>query len=109
MTGPILESFVTMELIKQSAWSNTHPTIRHWRDRNGPEVDLIVEDASGRVAGIEVKASTTVSSHDHQHLRTLRDRMGDRYVAGVVLYLGSRAVNFGDRTWALPVPALWGD
>jgi predicted AAA+ superfamily ATPase len=83
--------------------------LRHWRDRNGAEIDLIVEDDSGSIAGIEVKAASTVSIGDVKHLQGLRERLGDRFTAGVVLYLGDRVVPLGDRIWALPVPVLWSD
>ncbi len=109
LTGPLLESFVTMELIKQRGWSQAQPTLRHWRDRNGAEVDLIVEDDSGSIAGVEVKAASTVSTGDVKHLQGLRDKLADRFTAGVVLYLGDRVIPLGDRIWALPVPVLWAD
>lgn len=109
LTGPLLESFVTMELIKQRGWSQAQPAIRHWRDRNGAEVDLIVEDDSGTIAGVEVKAASTVATGDVKHLQALRDKLGNRFAAGVVLYLGDRVVPLGDRTWALPVAMLWAD
>ncbi len=109
LTGPLLESFVTMELVKQRGWSNRQPTLRHWRDRNGAGVDLIVEDDSGTIAGIEVKAASTVSVGDARHLQGLSDKLGDRFTVGVVLYLGDRVVPLGDRLWALPISALWAD
>ncbi len=109
LTGPLLESFVTMELFKQRGWSQLQPTIRHWRDRNGAEVDLIIEDDSGAIAGVEVKASSTVSTGDVKHLQGLRYGLGDNFIAGIVLYLGDRVVPLGDRIWALPVPVLWAD
>lgn len=109
LTGPLLESFVTMELVKQRGWSDRQPTIRHWRDRNGAEVDLIVEDDSGSIAGVEVKASSTVSPGDVRHLQGLSNKLGDRFVVGVVLYLGDRVVPLGKRIWALPVSMLWSD
>ena len=109
LTGPMLESFVAMELTKQRGWSTRQPTIRHWRDRNGAEVDLVVEDDDGTVAGIEVKASATVSSSDVKHLQLLQDKLGNRFAAGLVLYLGERVVPLGDRLWAFPVSALWSD
>jgi predicted AAA+ superfamily ATPase len=109
LTGPLLESFVTMELVKQRGWSHRQPTIRHWRDRNGAEVDLIVEDDSGTIAGVEVKAASTVSPADVKHLRGLRDKLGDRFTAGVVLYLGERVVPLGEGIWGLPVSMLWAD
>jgi predicted AAA+ superfamily ATPase len=88
LTGPLLKSFVTMELIKQRGWSQAQPTIRHWRDRNGAEVDLIIEDDSGSIAGIEVKSASRVSTGDVKHLQVLRENLGVRFTAGVVLYLG---------------------
>jgi predicted AAA+ superfamily ATPase len=109
LTGPLLESFVTMELVKQRGWSDRQPTIRHWRDRNGAEVDLIVEDDSGSIAGIEVKAASTVSPSDVKHLHGLRDKLGDRFTAGVIIYLGNRVVPLGERIWAVPVAMLWAD
>lgn len=109
LTGPMLESFVTMELTKQHGWSNTQPIIRHWRDRNGAEVDLVLEDASGAIAAIEVKASSTVSTSDTKHLRNLQNLLGDRFVAGVILYLGDKAIPLGERLWALPVSTLWAE
>ena len=113
LTGPLLESFVTMELVKQVAWSESQPTIRHWRDRNGAEVDLIVEDDDGSVAGIEIKPSSTVTASDVKHLRNLHDKLGDKlgdkFIAGLVLYLGDRIVPLGERLWALPVSVLWSD
>jgi hypothetical protein len=109
LTGPMLETFVTMELIKQRGWAERQPTIRHWRDRNGAEIDLIVEDDSGLVAGVEVKASSTVTSADVKHLRYLQDTLGQAFAAGIVLYLGERAVPLGDRIWALPISVLWAD
>jgi uncharacterized protein len=107
--GPALESFVAMELVKQRGWSKRQPTLRHWRDRNGPEVDLVVEADDGTVGAIEVKASSGVAVGDAKHLMRLRDAVGDRFAAGVVLYLGDRMVPLGDRLWALPVTTLWGD
>ena len=109
LRGPMLESFVAMELVKQRGWSSRQPTIRHWRDRNGAEVDLIVEGDDGSVAGVEVKASATVASSDVKHLRLLQNNLGDRFTAGVILYLGQRVIPLGEHLWALPVSALWSD
>jgi uncharacterized protein len=109
LTGPMIESFATMELIKQRGWSDLQPTIRHWRDRNGAEVDLVIESDDGTIAGVEVKASSTVSTSDVKNLQLLREKLLDRFAAGVILYLGERVVPLGDRLWALPISVLWSD
>lgn len=67
----------------------------------------MLEARDGTVAGIEVKASSTVRSSDFRGLRLLADRLGNQFAGGVVLYTGPDAVPFGDRLMALPLSALW--
>ena len=48
------------------------------------------------MVGIEVRATTSPGTDSAKHLRWLRDRLGERFTAGVVLHLGQRASSFGD-------------
>ncbi len=105
--GPLLEGFVTSELARQLTWSETEADLYHYRDHNKIEVDIILEDAHGRVVGIEVKASNTVRGDDFNGLRRLADRLGDDFVVGIVLYTGTDTLPFGPRLRAMPVGALW--
>lgn len=105
--GPVLENFVVTELRKQSAWSSRRVQFFHFRTQIGREVDLVLEDSSGRVVGIEVKATATLGTEDFKGLRTLADDLGDRFHRGVVLYTGSESIPFGPRLHALPVESLW--
>ena len=107
LMGPLLENFVAMELRKQSAWSQTQPRIFHFRTQAGQEVDLVMENAAGRIVGVEVKSSATVGSRDFRGLRALAEASGDRFLCGIVLYTGKTAVPFGDNLHALPVSSLW--
>lgn len=107
IAGPLLATFVAGELARQLTWSDTAATLSHWRDRDGREVDLVLEADDGRVAGIEVKAAIDVDSRDFAGLRTLRDRLGDRFVAGLVVHCGDRVRSFGDRLSAAPVASVW--
>ena len=105
--GPLLENFVFCELEKQLGWSRTRARLHHFRSHAGEEVDFILEDRKGRVVGIEVKASATLSAADAAPLRKLAGELGDRFVRGVVLYPGSESIPFDRRLHALPVSALW--
>lgn len=105
--GALLESFVLGELGRQLTWCDPVVQLFHYRDRDQHEVDAVLEDLSGRVVAVEVKASTTVRSDDFRGLRLLRDRLGDRFVAGFVLFCGADRLSFGDRLGCLPVSALW--
>jgi len=108
--GFLLESFVVTELCKQATWSGPAIDVLHFRDRNGPEVDVIVEQrATGAVAGVEVKATQTPRREHARHLEILRDRLGGSFTIGVVLHLGSAVLPLGERLWAVPVPALWSE
>jgi predicted AAA+ superfamily ATPase len=105
--GPLLETFATNELRRQLAWSDVDATLHHFRDRDGAEVDVILEAADGRVVGIEVKASATVDDHDFRWLRLLRTKLGDDLVHGYLLYCGERPLAFGDRLTAIPLSYVW--
>ena len=105
--GPLLESFVLSELCRQLTWSAQRAELSHYRDRDKFEVDAVVENRSGQVVGIEVKAASTVKPEDFRGLRRLRDRLGDDFVAGIVLYTGNTTLPFGDKLRVMPVSALW--
>jgi uncharacterized protein len=107
LAGPLLENFVLQEVRKQASWSRTQPNLFHYRTQTGHEVDLLLEDPAGRIAGVEVKMGSTVQERDVRTLQELADTLGDRFLRGVVLYTGERAVPFSDKICALPVQALW--
>lgn len=106
-TGALVETFVFAELTRLLAQQDLPATLRFFRDRDGREIDFILEARDGRVAAVEVKATATATSDDFRHLRWLRDRLGDRFTAGVVLFLGDGTHSFGDRMIAAPLSALW--
>lgn len=105
--GGLFESFVAGELRRQLVWAETPARLFHFRDRNGLEVDIVVESDGRRVAGVEMKAAGSVSYGDFRGLAFLRDKLKDRFAMGVVLYTGIQPLPFGDRLWALPYSALW--
>ena len=107
VTGLALETFVGMEIIKQVDSSAISPKVFHYRDRDGGEVDLVLETRAGQVAAIEVKAAQTVKTADIRGLRTIRDNVGPDFTAGVVLYTGPDTVRLDDRIWAVPLAGLW--
>lgn len=64
-----------MDLRKQCAWSATRPELFYWRTASGREVDMVLEDRSGMVTGVEVKAAATVGKNDIRGLRVLADEV----------------------------------
>lgn len=105
--GQMFETFVVNEVRRQAGWSDLEVNLFHFRDRYGREIDLVCETPDGRVVGIEVKAAATTRPDHAAHLAWLRDRLGDRFVAGVVFYGGALSLPLGDRLTALPLSILW--
>ncbi len=106
LLGPLLETFVIGELRTQAAWSQGQYRFSHYRDKDGVEVDLIVEDEQRQLLAIEVKASATASANDMAGLARLRSKSRE-CVGGILLYDGEHALAFGDRLLALPLATVW--
>lgn len=107
MSGSVLESFVATELAKQATWSRVRPALFHYRTQKQQEVDLVMEDAAGRLVGIEVKKTASPTSSDFKGLRHLNEQTGRKFLRGILLYTGSTSVAFGPNLHAVPVSALW--
>ena len=103
----MLESFVFAEVRRQSTWLEEPCTLSHYRDRDGFEVDIVVEDVTGGIVGIEVKASATVQGRDFKGMERLADAVREAFQLGMVLYDGPRVIPFGERMFAVPLSCLW--
>ena len=68
---------------------------------------MVIERGGTGVAGIEVKASATVTPSDFRGLRKLQRIVGDRFAAGVVVYDGEITASFGEGMFAVPLRSLF--
>ena len=107
LAGGVLENFVLTELCKQSTWSEDPPQLFFWRTAAGQEVDFVLENSAGRLAGVEVKASATLGASDVRGLQALAHATGNRWVRGVVIYTGTVVIPFAENLHGLPLPLLW--
>jgi predicted AAA+ superfamily ATPase len=104
--GQLLETFVFQELRRQADGIADSIAFYHFRDKDGAEVDVVLE-SGGMIAGVEVKAGATVKSPDFRGLRMLRGAAGTAFARGVLLYDGEAVVPFGDDLYAVPISRLW--
>lgn len=104
--GQMLETFVYQELRRQASWQENLIDFYHYRDKDGIEIDIVLESV-GKVAGIEIKASATVSIEDFKALGRMKQSLGSRFAAGVVLYDGDVVAPFGEGMYAVPISTLW--
>ena len=105
--GRIIENFVVSELQKQRTWSKTKVQIYHFRTTDGIEVDCILENKAGELVGIEIKKSERVTPQDFKGLRYLQEKTSGKFKKGIIFYLGSNIVPFGDNVFAVPMHTLW--
>ncbi|MHB1809854.1 MAG: ATP-binding protein [Solirubrobacteraceae bacterium] len=107
VTGRMYETFVAMELARLLPYTATQPSMMHWRDSHGREVDMLLEDRRGRLLAIEIKAGATPSRSDLRGIAALRALVGERLLAGLVLCTVARTTPLAQRAWAVPIEALW--
>lgn len=107
LAGTLLENFAIMELRKQTTWSATQPEVFFWRTASGQEVDVVLEDPAGKVAGVEIKSSATLGAKDVHSLQLLADTVGKDWLRGVVLYTGAGVVPFSGNIHGVPMSWLW--
>jgi predicted AAA+ superfamily ATPase len=107
LLGPLVETFVFQELRRQASGRDDTIGFYHFRDKDGAEVDVVMERGVREIVGVEVKIGATVTSADFRGLRKLQDAAGRRFVRGVVLYDGETSASFGENLYAVPIRRLW--
>lgn len=105
--GHVLETFVIGEVRKQASWLNEPVALGHWRTSDGAEVDLVIEYDDGTVIGLEVKASERAPASEFRGLEQLREALGPRFAAGIILTTGHRSYTYADRLHVMPIDRLW--
>jgi hypothetical protein len=78
------------------------------RERERAPVPVVVSGGPdlGRAPG-DLRRIQAVRERDAAGLVALRDAVGDRFAAGVVLHLGQLSYRLADRIRAIPLDRLW--
>lgn len=105
--APLLEGIALGELARQRDTSEVDYRLGHLRERNGLEVDLLVELPDDTVYGIEVRTAAGFRPHQFRALEALAVRAGSRFRGGIVLNTASVGFRYGPGMWGLPISALW--
>lgn len=105
--GPLLECFVYSEIVKAIGLGGESIAVGHYRDKDGLEVDLVLERSPGEIVGIEIKAAATVRPDDFKALARLKTAVGDRFACGILLHDGERILQTAPALFAMPFKMLW--
>jgi predicted AAA+ superfamily ATPase len=92
LRGAIFENFVIAELVKSSFNKGERPQLYFWRDSNGNEVDVIVEQGNNLMP-IEIKSGKTVTREAFTGLNKWRDLAGDAVMEPILIYGGADEYN----------------
>lgn len=108
LLGRLLETFVVAQIRAELQLGQTRPRLFHLRERQGRrEIDLLAELSGRQIVAIEVKADASPRGNAARHLSWLRDELGDRFLAGVLLHTGRRSYQLDERVIAAPISTLW--
>lgn len=107
VTDALFETFVHAELRKLMSWSEVRTTLCHFRTREQEEVDFVIEDARGRVVGIEIKSGATLRRSDFSGLRKLEAAARERFVRGLILHDHDSITPVSEKIQAAPLSLLW--
>lgn len=105
--APLLEGIAITELLRQQETSAVDYRLSHLRERNGLEVDLLVELPDETLYGIEIRTAAAFRPHQFRALESLAVRAGSRFRGGIVLNTAPVGVKYRPGLWVLPVSALW--
>lgn len=89
LRGALFENLVVMEVVKGALNEGFLPRLSYYRDSNGKEVDLLVEE-EGRVIPVEIKSSTTFSPDFLAGIEHVQRLDPPGLTQGVIVHAGDR-------------------
>lgn len=111
MYGNIMENMLLAELYKRRSHRGGRPAFWFWRDSNGNEVDLLVEEG-GVLQAIELKASKTYNTRLFSGLTWWQKNAGQSPAHSHLIYLGDQYIETAQGTlvpWKKAVLEKWGE
>lgn len=99
--GALFENWVVTECIKARLNRGRRPDLHFLRDKEGHEIDIVVETAPGEIQAVEVKSGATVAGDFLAGLDYWRDRLPGRTLHPWLVY-GGDAGQRRERATVLP-------
>ncbi|MFN2267142.1 MAG: ATP-binding protein [Desulfonatronovibrio sp.] len=104
LRGSIFESWVVSEVYKSQVHNGIQPSLFHYREARGPEIDLILEEGD-TLSAIEIKSGSTINQDFFKNLKLLSNRFQEaepqKKLQCYVVYAGN---NVQKRSYAQVLP-----
>ncbi|WP_181407609.1 DUF4143 domain-containing protein [Nocardioides sambongensis] len=107
LLAPLLEGVAITALLRQEPSSTVTHRLGHLRERNGLQVDVVVELEDDTVYGLEIRTAAAFRPHQFRNLEALAMRAGSRFRGGIVLNTAPAGFQYRPGLWGLPISALW--
>jgi predicted AAA+ superfamily ATPase len=103
--GALFETLVVTECWKQLQQQPLVPTLYHYRQHSGAEVDLIIEK-DGLLFPVEVKAASHVRPSAARSIHIFQEKVGAAAQPGLIIYAGSDILQLSESCAAAPFDLL---
>lgn len=90
LRGSIFETFIISELVKSKLNKGEKPAFSFWRDSNGNEIDLIIEQGINLIP-IEIKSGRTLTHESFAGLEKWRALAGKKAIMPALIYGGDES------------------
>lgn len=90
MRGPLFESFVVSEILKNKYNKGLDANLNFWRDNTGNEIDILMEEA-GIITPVEVKSGQTVNKDFYAYLKKWLSDVSNLESQPYVIYGGQES------------------
>jgi len=90
LRGNLFENLIVLEFVKHAEHQGERSRLHFWRDSNGVEVDLLVENSMppGKVGLVEIKSSQTFDPSALKAMRGVSELLGDSVQRKMLVYDG---------------------
>jgi predicted AAA+ superfamily ATPase len=99
-SGAIFETYAVSEIIKSNMHNGQEPSIYFYRDRDGIEIDVILEE-NGALYPIEIKKKSNPDKGDIKNFGIL-SKYKKSVGTGAVLCLAPAYLPLSDQAWIVP-------
>ncbi len=108
--GRLIEAHVVQQVRAHAGWAELEVELFHWRQQvkgRTAEVDIVLQDSSGRLIAIEVKSSSTLKADHLKGIKDFREMYPNHFHRGFIILDIPQTVRISEDTWAIPLGSLY--